>query len=128
MLPAMWLPLQAGVRASVPSLVMQSGAFNKGLLLLLMVGADGGDEGSRSHHVARDEIAPRRGAGNDDVAFRDGLAEIRNRRRSFQLRSFFRILVVGKNAFRAAHRQQGRELGARLRAAAADQQRRARFP
>ena len=37
MLPALWLPLQAGVRASVPSLVMQSGAFNKGLLLLLMV-------------------------------------------------------------------------------------------
>jgi biopolymer transport protein TolQ len=37
MLPALWMPLQAGVRASVPSLVMQSGPFNKGLLLLLMV-------------------------------------------------------------------------------------------
>jgi biopolymer transport protein TolQ len=37
MLPGLWMPLQAGVRASVPSLVMQSGAFNKGLLLLLVV-------------------------------------------------------------------------------------------
>jgi biopolymer transport protein TolQ len=37
MLPAILMPMQAGIRASVPSLVMQSGAFNKGLLLLLMV-------------------------------------------------------------------------------------------
>lgn len=37
MLPGLWAPLQAGVRASVPSLVMQSGAFNKLLLLLLFV-------------------------------------------------------------------------------------------
>ena len=36
MLPAVWAPLQAGVRASVPALVMQSGTFNKLLLLLLM--------------------------------------------------------------------------------------------
>ena len=37
MLPALWAPLQAGVRASVPALVLQSGMFNKLLLLLLMV-------------------------------------------------------------------------------------------
>jgi len=37
MLPALWAPLQAGVRASVPALVLQSGTFNKMLLLLLMV-------------------------------------------------------------------------------------------
>ena len=37
MLPALWAPLQAGVRASVPALVLQSGTFNKLLLLLLMV-------------------------------------------------------------------------------------------
>ena len=37
MLPAVWAPLQAGVRASVPALVLQSGTFNKLLLLLLMV-------------------------------------------------------------------------------------------
>jgi len=37
MLPAIVVPLQAGVRASVPSLVMSSGAFNKGLLLLLVL-------------------------------------------------------------------------------------------
>jgi len=37
MLPAILGPLQGGVRASVPSLVMQSGAFNKFLLLLLIV-------------------------------------------------------------------------------------------
>jgi biopolymer transport protein TolQ len=37
MLPALWAPLQAGVRASVPALVLQSGSFNKFLLLLLMV-------------------------------------------------------------------------------------------
>jgi biopolymer transport protein TolQ len=37
MLPAVWVPLQAGVRASVPALVLQSGTFNKLLLLLLMV-------------------------------------------------------------------------------------------
>jgi len=37
MLPGLIAPLQGGVRASVPSLVMQSGAFNKFLLLLLIV-------------------------------------------------------------------------------------------
>jgi biopolymer transport protein TolQ len=37
MLPAIWAPLQAGVRASVPALVLQSGTFNKLLLILLMV-------------------------------------------------------------------------------------------
>ena len=37
MLPGLIAPLQGGVRASVPSLVMQSGAFNKFLLLLLVV-------------------------------------------------------------------------------------------
>lgn len=37
MLPAIWAPLQAGARASVPALVAQSGTFNKLLLLLLMV-------------------------------------------------------------------------------------------
>ena len=37
MLPGLWVPLQAGVRASVPALVLQSGTFNKLLLLLLMV-------------------------------------------------------------------------------------------
>jgi biopolymer transport protein TolQ len=37
MLPAIWAPLQAGVRASVPALVLQSGLFNKLLLLLLLV-------------------------------------------------------------------------------------------
>ncbi len=37
MLPAIVVPLQAGVRASVPSLVLSSGTFNKLLLLLLLV-------------------------------------------------------------------------------------------
>jgi biopolymer transport protein TolQ len=37
MLPGLIAPLQSGLRASVPSLVMQSGAFNKMLLLLLLV-------------------------------------------------------------------------------------------
>jgi len=37
MLPASLIPLQAGLRASVPSLVMQAGGFNKALLALLLV-------------------------------------------------------------------------------------------
>ncbi len=37
MLPGLIAPLQGGVRASVPSLIMQSGGFNKFLLLLLIV-------------------------------------------------------------------------------------------
>lgn len=37
MLPGIIAPLQAGVRASVPSLVMQSGTFNKLLLVLLLI-------------------------------------------------------------------------------------------
>ena len=37
MLPGLIAPLQTGLRASVPALVMQSGAFNKLLLLLLLV-------------------------------------------------------------------------------------------
>ena len=37
MLPGLIAPLQSGLRASVPSLVLQSGAFNKMLLLLLLV-------------------------------------------------------------------------------------------
>jgi biopolymer transport protein TolQ len=37
MLLGLVAPLQSGLRASVPSLVMQSGAFNKMLLLLLLV-------------------------------------------------------------------------------------------
>lgn len=37
MLPGVIAPLQTGLRASVPALVMQSGTFNKLLLLLLLV-------------------------------------------------------------------------------------------
>jgi hypothetical protein len=77
-----------------------------------------------------DEVAPRRGAGDDDFACAERLRQIR-RRRYRELRFTCKcgrerprlvcILIVGIDARRAAHPQQRTQLRDRLGAAAADQ-------
>src|ERR1043166_8195776 len=91
-----------------------------------------GDEGSGADHFAGNEPAPRGGAGDDDVARRNGGGQIGHGRyrepglgaeRGGKATHFFRVLVVRLNARGAAHAQQRPQLRRRLSAAAANQRR-----
>ncbi len=100
------------------------------LLFVLIVGPDPGDERSGADHRARDEPAPRRRAGDDDVARRDGGRQVGHGRyrqpglsaeRGRKGARLFPVLVVNRDALGAAHAQQRAQLRGRLTAAAADQ-------